>query len=190
MLDKSPMVIKLLLTIIHTKRLIHFVTFPKVLKAFLYIKRHWFRKARTNWLVRWCEITTSQSEHRKMVEIEIQGRVQGYVERYEKIWRRWSRANKQKRLSSRAWTIWPSFTVGGAIDLKIWPEIYSDDHALNSMLSRCGVLEPGPVNYVKLLERFQDRSDQGESYFLYQKSVDGQFIRLVPCPGRPQTMEV
>ena len=30
------------------------------------------------------------------------------------------------------------------------------------MLSRCGVLEPGPVNYVKLLERFQDRSDQGK----------------------------
>ena len=147
------------------------MTFPKVVKAFLCIKRQWFRKARANWFVRWCEITTSQSEHRKMVEIEIQRRIQGYVERYEKIWRRWSRANKQKRLSSRAWTIWPSFTVGGAIDLKIWPEIYSDDHALNSMLSRCGVLEPGPVNYVKLLERFQDRSDQGESYFLYRKKA-------------------
>ena len=32
------------------------------------------------------------------------------------------------------------------------------------MLSRCGVLEPGPMNYVKLLERFQDRSDQGKFY--------------------------
>ena len=40
-----------------------------------------------------------------------------------------------------------------------------DDHALNSMLSRCGVLEPGPVNYVKLLERFQDRSDQGKFWY-------------------------
>ena len=44
--------------------------------------------------------------------------------------------------------------------------ILRDDHALNSMLSRCGVLEPGPVNYVKLLERFQDRSDQGKSLLL------------------------
>ena len=33
------------------------------------------------------------------------------------------------------------------------------------MLSRCGVLEPGPVNYVKLLERFQDRSDQGKFWY-------------------------
>ena len=41
--------------------------------------------------------------------------------------------------------------------------LFRDDHALNTLLSRCGVLEPGPVNYVKLLERFQDRSDQGKN---------------------------
>ena len=36
-----------------------------------------------------------------------------------------------------------------------------DDNALNSLLSRCGILEPGDVNYKMFLARFQDRSDQG-----------------------------
>ena len=39
-----------------------------------------------------------------------------------------------------------------------------DDHALNTLLSRVGILEPGDVNYKMFLTRFQDRSDQGMTY--------------------------
>ena len=39
-----------------------------------------------------------------------------------------------------------------------------DDNALNALLSRCGILEPGDVNYKQFLHRFQDRSDQGKHF--------------------------
>ena len=61
-----------------------------------------------------------------------------------------------------------------------------DDHALNTLLSRCGVLEPGPVAYVKLLERFQDRSDQGMTYEMLKRK-DKRIIERSGTPGSTVT---
>ena len=164
----------------------------KAWKASIRSERNRFRKTRAKWFIRWCKITQSKSQHWKMVEIEISRRFQRHVKFNEEIWQWRYRKNQQKRFPSRAWTVWTSFKVGGAINDKsgrsnekevkltenkifqisgnsTWS--FRDDHALNSMLSRCGVLEPGPVNYVKLLERFQDRSDQGKLTILYDQET-------------------
>ena len=61
-----------------------------------------------------------------------------------------------------------------------------DDHALNTLLSRCGVLEPGPVAYTKLLERFQDRSDQGMTYEMLKRK-DKRIIERSGTPGSTVT---
>lgn len=56
-----------------------------------------------------------------------------------------------------------------------------DDHALNTLLSRVGILEPGDVSYKMFLTRFQDRSDQGMTYEILKRKEK----KLLERPGTP-----
>ena len=56
-----------------------------------------------------------------------------------------------------------------------------DDHALNTLLSRVGILEPGDVNYKMFLTRFQDRSDQGMTYEVLNRKEK----KILERPGTP-----